>query len=230
MLRKLISVMLFALPITSWSWGPGFYVGGGFGADAVDFNQKAYIDQPPNFQKFSVFNNTEDAAQGIFGTLFGGYSFIRQAFHFGVEGNINASTAEFNTTNREFDHSTKQVANSRYRIIPNWGVSVLPGWFMFQDSALIFARVGYAGGVFNIKTSDTSLENVNDVLSGFRYGLGIEKRVYKNVGLRFEYNHIIYESSTVYHVDTSNGALTVKQTVVIPETNQFEFSLVYRFC
>ncbi len=232
MLRKILSVMMCAsLPMACWSWGSGFYVGGGMGADTTDYYIKSYIKQDPSQQKFSVINILDGgAAQGIFGTLFGGYSIIRQAFYFAGEANYNGSTAAYTTTNNEFDHSTFQSSDTRMKMIPNWGLSLIPGWFMFQDSALIYGRVGYAGSVFRVDTSDTSLADITHTISGFRYGAGIEKRVYKNLGLRFEYNHIIYASSTIYHVDASNGAITPKQTVIIPQTNQFEFGLVYRFC
>lgn len=231
MLKKLISVMLFALPMTCLAWGSsGFYVGGGVGADTIDFSNKSYVKQPPAEQKFSVLNETDNAAQGLLGSLFGGYSYVHENFYLAGETNINVSSAAFKTTNSEFDHPAGQATYARMKIIPSWGLSVLPGWLLLQDTALIYARFGYAGGDFHINTTDSSLGNISQVLSGFRYGLGIEKRIYKNIGLRFEYSHIIYQSSTVYKVDASNGLVTPKQTVILPQTNQFELGLVYRFC
>lgn len=229
MLRKLLSIMLLALPLSCWAWGSGFYLGAGTGADTLDYYVQSYIKQAPTQQKFSVLTETDYAAQGIFGSLFGGYSFVREGFYLAGEVNVNASSAKLKTTNSEFDHPEQLATYVRYKLVPNWGISVLPGWILLQDTALLYGRVGYAGGVFRINTTDSSLACVNQVLSGFRYGFGIEKNLFKNLDVRLEYNHIIYENSTVYHVDKSNTATTPKQTVITPQTNQFEFGLVYRF-
>lgn len=230
MLRKLISAMMFALPLSCWGWGSGLYVGGGLGGDSIDFYNKSYIKQDPTQQLFSVINTTEQAAQGIFGTGFAGYGFVREAFYLAGEANINGSTAAFKTTNKEYDHPGMQATYTRTKILPSWGLSVLPGWLLLQDTTLLYGRFGYAGGLFNITTTDSSLSGTNQVLSGIRFGVGIEKRLYKHFGVRLEYNHIIYQSNSVNHVDTSNTAVTYKHSVTTPQTNQFEFGFVYRFC
>lgn len=230
MLKKLISTLLFVLPTVGWGWGPGYYIGTGLGADTTDYLENAYIKQAPDQPGvFSAINETHLAAEGLFGTLFGGYAFFHDRFYFAGEGNFNASTAKFDMTNKEFDHASKQISKTRFQILPSWGLSVLPGWLLLEETALIYGRFGYAGGIFVVDTSDTSLEDVDKVISGFRYGLGLEKRIYKNLGVRFEYSHIIYQTTTIFHVDTSNGAVTPKQTRIIPQSNQFEFSLIYRF-
>lgn len=230
MLRKFISVIMLALPLTSWGWGSGFYVGGGLGADAVDFYDETYIKQPPSAEAFSVINTIHQSAQGIFGSVFGGYSWIREAFYIGIEGNFNGSTSAFKTTNQEFDHATKTRSYAKTNILPNWGVSFLPGWLLLQDTTLIYGRFGYAGGIFHVTTTDSSLTNVNHVISGIRYGIGIEKRLYQHFGIRLEYNHIMYQGTTSEHFDISSGAPTYKQSVITPQTNQFELGFVYRFC
>lgn len=230
MFRKCISMMMLTLPLTSWGWGAGYYVGGGVGAQAIDYNYKTYTHQAPDQQAFSVLTETHYSAQGIFGTAFGGYSWVRQNFYLATEVNVDAGTATFKTTNSEFDHPDMQATFARLKLIPTWGLSLIPGWVLCQDTTLLYARVGYEGGVFQITSTDSSLKPITDTLAGFRYGFGIEKRLFKNWDLRLEYDHIIYKSSTTFKIDDSSGFITQKQTAVIPQVNQFEFGLVYRFC
>lgn len=229
MLKKLLSIILVALPLSSFGFQTGWYYGAGVGANALDFFERAYIKQDASQQQFSVINEDYKAAQGVFLNGLGGYGYVCQHFYLAGEGNLQGSTARFRTSNKEFDHPEKQVANTHFWLLPEWGLSGVSG-FILPENTLVYARFGYVGGVFRLDTSDSSLANTRDTLSGIRYGLGIEKTIYCHLGLRFEYSHLKYQSSKIFHVDSSNGAITPKQTIITPESNQFELGLIYRFC
>lgn len=230
MLKKYLLSFLCMLPMPGWSaWGTGLYVGGGLGPDFIDFQQQAYVSQPPSQNPFSVLNDTDNAAQGLFETAFIGYSFTKQFFYLAGEANLNYSNAQFNTTNREFDHLQKAVSDTTFQFFPIWGGSAITG-IVVPGCTLLYSRFGYEGGIMRINTTDTSLTNNKTVLHGVRFGLGVEKQLYTHFGIRMEYSHSHYQTNTITHIDISNGATTLKETRITPEDNRVEFSLVYRFC
>ncbi|MBX7066285.1 MAG: porin family protein [Parachlamydiales bacterium] len=221
---------LLALPILGVSeccdcncWGSGLYLGIGAGADTVDFYRKAHIQT--SFNNFDVIDKTHLAAQGIFGTIFGGYGWSRKMFYVGGELNWNPkSSAVFHYSNVERIHHNGSVV--KYEIDQSWGGSLLMG-ALLQNTALIYGRAGYSRGNFRIRTTDDSLANASAWLNGIRLGAGIAKQIYKNFAIRFEYNHIYYS----HHTDTvfiPSAGITQK-TRVSPQTNQFEFGFYYTF-
>lgn len=229
MLRKLISTLACTLPLTCWGWGTGYYVGAGLGGDFINFNEDAYVKQSPNQNFFSAVNTVDKSAQGVFGTLFGGYSWKRQRLYMAVEGNLNASTAQALTINKEFDHLPYNLSTALYQLVPTWGLSGIAG-MMFPETTLVYARFGYSGARLLVETTDTSLANADNILAGVRFGFGVEKWLWRNLSARMEYDHTQYQGSTIFHIDESNGAITPKQTILTPSSNDVEFSLIYRFC
>lgn len=210
------------LPILSWAWAPGFYVGAGLGVDTADFRHKTF---PQRRFDFSVINKTQLASQGLLGTIFGGYGWNCGAFYLGGELNGNASTAHVSMSNHELIHHT--LSKTAIKINRSWGVSALPG-LLLPENTLIYVRVGYADGSFDINTSDSSLANANMMLNGLRTGVGIEKIIYKNVAIRFEYSHISYQDYNAVVIEPFGNV--IKKSVISPVTNQFEIDFDYRFC
>lgn len=230
MLRKMILITLLALPSCCWAWANGFYAGAGIGIDAEDFNQTTYTQKPateqPPFDAFMVKDKTEPAAQGVFGTVFGGYGWHCGLFYLAGELNADASSAKFHSSNVEAVHGS--ASRTTYKINQSWGASVLPG-IVIPGDALLYGRIGYAGGNFHINTSDDSLPNADKMLNGVRYGLGLEKRIFRNFDLRFDYSHINYSNFSRFVVVPDNSGVT-KRTIESPESNLFELGFVFRFC
>ncbi len=222
MSKKLIALILLSSPLSCWAaWGSGFYLGAGIGADTTDFK---VTSTPQKSGEFSVINNTEEAAQGVLGDLFGGYSWHYQWFYLAAELNGNLSSAKFTTSNNELVHSS--YSQTSYKINRSWGIGVLPG-VLLPETTLLYGRVGYVDGDFHINTSDTSLVNANTWLDGLRLGVGLEKRIYKDFSIRAEYSHISYQKQSGTASDPSIGF--TKKTDVSPDSNQFEFAVDYRF-
>lgn len=221
MLKKLIVIPLFALPLSCFAWSNGAYVGAGIGIDTADFNVTTY---PQKTGEFNVINTTEWATQGVLGNIFGGYSWHHNWFYLAGELNGNLSSAYFTTSNEDKVHSS--FSQTTIKMNKSWGIGLLPGIILPQDT-LLYARVGYVDGNFHVSTTDVSLANTNTWLNGLRLGLGIEKTIHKNWGLRLEYSHISYEqqSSTV---NIPADSFT-KKTDITPDSNQFELGIVYRF-
>lgn len=222
MIKKLTLALLLILPSCGFAaWGPGAYLGAGVGVDTVDFRQAAVINRPGDFH---AANLTELAAKGALVDIFGGYGFHLGMVYLAGELNANASSAEFNIINAELLHHN--VSQTTYRITHSWGISALPG-ILLPETTLLYGRVGYVEGKFRINTSDISLANADTSLGGVRFGLGVEKRLFNNIGLRLEYSYISYHNQTESTFDVVGN--TSKTTVVSPRANQFELGFDYRF-
>lgn len=225
MLRKWLLSLLCVLPICAWAWCPGFYLGAGLGADSTEYFENAIIQGSNTTGPFNAVNKVDLSAQGVLGSIFGGYGISRGMYYLAGELNGDLSSAEFKTSNIEFVHNV--VSQTTFKIDQSWGVSILPG-ILLPETTLLYVRVGYAGGNFKINTSDTSLANANTMLNGFRAGVGIEKRIYRNFGIIFDYSHIDYSHYNIFTRDPVSGV--TKRTTVSPDANQFEFGIDYRFC
>lgn len=235
MLKKLSVTLLLITPLTCFAmWGqPGPYLGAGIGIDAVDFEQTAFVTRTgASLQEgaFQVKNDTENAAQGLMGTLFAGYALTHGMFYLAGEVNGDLSNAKFESSNQNFTANTN--AGLTYKINRSWGASALPGIYLPWCS-LLYGRVGYEGGSFHINSSDVSIPSVDKTLNGLRLGLGLEKQVSKNLSLRLEYSHVQYQGLTRTYVDNSDAAeghVFTKKTSIDPYVNQFVLGVVYRFC
>lgn len=219
MSRKIYLTPLILLLISTSAWAQGFYIGAGLGPDTADFKQARNVTR---LGSFNVKDTTHLSGTGLFGSIFGGYGWNRNAFYLAGEINANASSVSFDSSNYEFVHSN--FADTHYKIEHSFGVSLLPG-YLLTDATLFYARVGYANGYFKISTTDSSLANVHKNLSGLRLGLGVNQSFTQQLGARMEYNHISYQSTSFSIVD----GLTTIATRISPETNQVEFSLFYKF-
>lgn len=205
----------------------GFYAGAGLGPDIVDFRQKAHVlySNPahPN-EGFNVYEKTHLSGTGLFGTLFAGFGAVRGRYYLAGEVNGNVSSTEFKMSNVETVHHS--FSASRYKINNVWGVSVLPGFQVFQDT-LAYGRFGYVNGQFKVGTSDASLANVSKRLDGFRWGLGGQRAITQRVAVRMEYSQSFYASAKMSTFDTVSSVSKV--TRVSPFQQLVELGLIVHF-
>lgn len=212
-------IALFASPTMAWS--SGFYLGLGAGPQSADFNSNATVSRPGDFQ---VNNNNHLSGTGAFGSIFGGYAWMRQAFYLAGEANFDVSNLKFQTSNNEFLH--QKFSTAYYRLRHNWGLSVLPG-YLFTPSTLFYGRLGYSVAYFNISSADISLSNVNQNLSGINFGVGINQALNQQIAVRMEYNQVHYQSTSTTSFDPVGNV--TKNTNIAPTVGQVEFALLYRF-
>lgn len=215
-----ISIVLFPLSIiSSVSFGKGFFIGAGIGPELIDFGQNATIIRINTYVK----DQTYLSGKGIFGSLFTGYAEGYKRFYFAEAINIDVSSANFQSSNKNF--STQTFSNTKYQIDHSIGASVLPGVLLFTQTTLFYGRVGYEAGHFKISTTDSSLVNLNQYLNGVCYGVGIQQQVGAHVDVFMEYDHLIYESTSRTAIDN----MTTKSTSISPQTNQVMFGFLYLF-
>lgn len=222
MLKKISYAVAILFPMGAFALNNGFYLGAGAGPEATDFKQTAYINQPRNF---SVTDTEHLSGTGVFGTIFGGYSWSCNQLYIAGEGNYNVSSDEFNSSNSEFIHNN--FSKTSYKLRYSYSASLIPG-FLLTPCTLFYGRIGYAWGNFQTSTSDTSLANVNRTLSGPRYGIGIKQAVFQNFSVRVEYSQIYYRATSFTTFDPNS--FVTKTTNISPSTGLVEFSVVYDFC
>lgn len=222
MLKKIGIALAVALPTCGWALTSGFYLGGGIGADTTQYDQTSYVTRPGSF---NVINEVQLGAQGVEGTVLGGYGLCYKMLYLAGELNGTWSGANTDGSNKELISGTQ--SSTTYKINRYFGASVLPG-VQLPWCTLLYGRVGYARGRFVINTTDISLPNTSQNLNGLRLGLGIDKTVWKNLSLRLEYSHIKYRTFSGTTFDPVGNV--TKQTNIQPNANQFELDLLYRFC
>jgi outer membrane immunogenic protein len=206
------------------SWGNGFYLGVGGAPQFADFNQNSHIVVVLPVQ--GLVTNANDASHqagtGLMGTLFGGYRWNKQRFSVAGELNANASTVQAKSSNVESVHGTSSF--TKFSLPYSYGVSVLPG-YIYSESTIFFARIGYALGNFRIHTSDVSLANINRFLSGISYGVGVNHQFTQHLVGRAEVSQTSYENTRMIVVTPP----ATKTTNINPTTSQATLSLIYQF-
>lgn len=219
------AILLSMLSASAFS---GFYVGGGVGPEMGNFSFDARV---LHANDLNVVNKTNVGARGAFVSVFAGYGEkIRgprpdsQPFYLGGEINVNASSLESTSVNREYVNQA--FSNTEYQMSNSFGVSILPG-FLFTDATLFFARFGFVRGNFKIYTNDISLAPTNKYLDGIRYGLGIKQTVYKQFSVIMDYSQITYQGVKRSATDISSSV--TKNSTFSPTTAQVEFGLIYNF-
>jgi len=208
------SLVTFAAPC----WSNNFYLGLGAGPDTGSFDQKASI----RGLSLNITDKQQNAARGTFISLFGGYAWYYKQAYLAAELNLNGSSMAFESYNNE--RFNRSFSKTIYKIPANFGISLLPG-YQLTNIILLYGRAGFVKGHFIVDTSDTSLENINSWLYGFRYGLGAQAIITAHWLARLEWNRINYQTQALHFADSS----VTKNTRITPVTNQFEFGVVYDF-
>jgi len=230
MIRKLL---IGSILLSTGSIGnamTGFYVGGGLGPDIANVKVTSHVFQP-GMHGFNVKNDNQLSATGLFGTIFAGYGKkLSDAgrwnnVYLGGELNANLSSLEHQDSNDEFVHQS--FSRTTYKMPYSFGASFIPG-YVYNDNTLFYGRLGYANGNFKVSTTDASLTNTHKNLSGFRWGLGLQRMITTQVAIRMDYSNVSYNSTTVHTVDSLSAVS--KKTQFTPHVNEVAFGLVYCFC
>lgn len=234
MLKKTLMLSMLLAAVSSPSWADGFYAGVGVGRDAGEFGTKFTTTETDTFYNISTTQTASDnnAGTGYLGSVFAGYGMSFNRFYLAGELGVQASSLEYE--NSATDGFGDNVKNS-YSINHNASLSVLPG-YKITDNALIYGRLGYVHGNFDMKSSLTDFNgntisaDKNVGLDGIRYGLGIQNNFNKNFGLRLEYNHITYADYKLSSTYQSGLFETTTNTLKIsPSTDQVELAAIYNF-
>jgi outer membrane immunogenic protein len=219
MLRKTQLIPIFILLLSPTAFAKGFYLGAGVGPVFANFQQESSFLQPGTA---NVKDTTHLSGTGVFGSFFGGYGWTKEKYYLAAELNADLTSIEYKSSNQEFVHSNLNFTH--YKIQHSVGVSLLPG-YLYTENTLFYARLGYTNGNLKITTNDSSLQNINNNLSGFRYGVGVSHRFTQKVSARMEYSHINYQRTKFTVMD---GAIT-KSTMISPDTSEVEFGIIYNF-
>lgn len=177
--------------------------------------------------------------------VFGNWDDVDGRYNANV-GNITTSTTIAGVTTITTDSSLASNLNTRLEKEWDFGAAFIPG-YQVSDNALLYARVGYVGGEFEIRnrlsgaTLFTPAQNVilsrsrEDWLSGLQLGVGVDTLVYENLSLRTEFNINNYGNfnvSTVAGAATGNGVSVVttqstRERHLIED--QFNVALIWHF-
>ncbi|HSW69401.1 MAG TPA: outer membrane beta-barrel protein [Gammaproteobacteria bacterium] len=198
----------FASPYLGLAISPGF----------ADFNIDTEVTNPFTNTK----NNTHLAGSGLFATIVAGYDINYKKCYLAGEVSGSAGSLTSQTSNNDFLNQT--FSSTKYRIQNNFDISLLPGYNILT-STLLYGRIGYANGNFKISTTNNSLINTNQQVTGFRYGLGLNQTFTEHLHGRIEYSRINYQN-TSFIVHSGNTNIS---TTIAPSVNQIAFGLIYQF-
>ena len=221
MLRKIYWSSAVSLLLASPAFS-GFYVGAGIGPEFAQFTQKAHVFDTHN--NFNVIDVEHFSGTGVFGTFFGGYSWIYNRFYLAGEANFNPSSVKYQLTNYEYIH--QNFSKTFFTINYSEGVSALPG-FLLTDDTVVYGRIGYANGRVSLHDSDPTVRSATANRSGIRYGAGVRYGLGNQWSLMVDYSQINYGKFRS-HVFEPNGGVT-KNTRIYPLSAQFAFGFIYNF-
>ncbi len=220
MLEKTTALGLCALLLSPPCFS-GFYLGAGIGPEGSHFNQNAHVIK---LGTFDVIDREVFSGTGVFGTLFGGYSWVHKRFYLAGEINGNMSSVEYKLTNKDYVHRT--LSKTTFTIKNSEGVSLLPGFFL-SENTVFYGRIAYANGHVKIKESDPTIRSNTRNCNGLRYGLGLRHYLSTQWAFMMDYSQVNYQdvNSFVYE---PFGAVA-KTTTISPNTAQVAFGLIYNF-
>jgi opacity protein-like surface antigen len=199
----------------------GFYLGGQVGYDSYRIRT--------NLNTGSFTANPAIAATGWVGGLFAGYGQYFNDFYYlagEVLGNYSGASGNASYT----VPALALNANSNVHVYGSWGLAVLPGIKLNNDS-LLYARLGYdwarikgngnfAATIGGVPVSASGSNN--QWTGGFTYGLGIETLLYQNWSMRTEVSHTGYNSF-------NNNLPAVGTVSVNPSDTQVMVGFIYHF-
>lgn len=114
-------------------------------------------------------------------------------------------------------------ADTDVKVKSSYGISLIPG-FKLSSSNLLYLRFGYSWANMSVNQSvvdeGVTIYDISQSKTpgGINYGLGVETALYRNLSMRFEYNHTTYSS-----FDTDLN------TQISPADNQLLLGILYRF-
>lgn len=192
----------------------GVYVGVGLGYDAYRIRQSfRLLDAMSNINS----GDPVSTANGANGSLFLGYGRYFDWFYFAGEVMANMSRA-----NADYTLQTSALTyHTDIDVRASYGAGLLPG-IKLTESTMFYGRIGYVRTY--IKATEygvgaTAFSNAHtDWFNGLSFGLGFETAMTNNIGVRGEFTHTAYDSST-----------SLLGTKFSPSNNQVVASLLYHF-
>lgn len=193
----------------------GIYLGGQVGYDSYRVRANA------NVPAVGFSTNPALNATGFVGGLFAGYGQYFSDYYYlagEVLGNYSGASTSWSVT------SASGTLNSNFNAYGTWGLALLPGIKLNNDS-LLYVRLGYdwtrlkASSSFTTAAGAVTSGSTSNWSGGFVYGLGLESLIYQNWSMRTEYSH------TNNNNFSSNSGVTSWN----PADNQFMVGLIYHF-
>lgn len=221
MLRKIYWGSVVSLLLVNPSFA-GFYVGAGFGPEYAQFTQKTHVFD--NFGDFNAIDEENFSGAGVFGTFFGGYSWVRNRFYLAVEGNFNPSSLQYRLVNKEYIHHN--FKKTTFTIHYSEGVSALPGFFL-TESAVVYGRIGYANGHVALHNSDETIHSSVANRNGIRYGAGVRYNLTPQWTMMADFSQTNYEKFSSHFFDPFGGV--TKNSRIYPVSAQLAFGVIYNF-
>lgn len=177
----------------------GFYIGAGIGVNSLNVATFGYRD--PWTGNSANSDKGQFAETGILSGLFTGYGqMINKHFYLGVE-------AEFDRSNTELLHD--HVNDTLFTISQNdsFALAIRPG-YLLDNGALFYGRIGWVSTKFNnyiqaVDASGTSVDGVvytvnqEEILDGFRLGLGTDIPMGSNFFMRMDYAYTDYNNYSI---------------------------------
>lgn len=131
-----------------------------------------------------------------------GYGWRAAQWYFGVEGNIEDSSASFRQGKSKPEAQQVSVEKG-----DSYGFGVRTGYILPSQS-LIYARLGWADTDFetdNRVNNQPSGYNDTDTLSGILYGVGVDMPLGNDLFIRMDYSLTDYDKQDITYLDNSGS-------------------------
>lgn len=194
-----LAIVLPATAVQADEW-TGFYAGasGGYSfgnveAGAVENDSKK---KTPFAGIAAAFGNTDPS--GFEASVFVGYRMQSGALVYGLEGGMSTGSVEGSATSSGTLTSAVTFGDSYY----------LRGTLGTEfQGALVYGSFGIIQSSVTTNDTDFNVRNEGD-LTGFTLGVGYERMLNDNWGIRAEINHTIYEDGFVIRLQPPGVVLT----------------------
>lgn len=209
----------------SFAYANGFYVGAGGGYDVTDFYKTLNIVQNNTVQ----YDKEDDlAGEGFFGNILTGYEFDIGSVFIAAQLDGNLSSVKYNGW--YVDNENNEYSTATFTIHKSYGISILPGYY-FNHNVGLYGRAGFERGDFTYSEykSDANGNNYDGIseskwLNGLLLGLGTSVPLSQHTAIRFEYDHIWYETFTDTQFPMAGRTINIR-----PNSNLVQLSLIYKF-
>lgn len=225
MLRK--TVVVSTLALLSAPCFSGLYLGGSVGPEGANYTQRAnFVINSAAHPESNVnaVDETHLSGYGVFGSIFAGYGWNYNRYYLAGEINANISSVKYKRTNTEVFHN--HLDTTTFNITNSEGVSILPGFFLSEDT-MLYGRAGYANGRIKIREGDATIKHSTHNRNGVRYGLGLRHDFAEQLTLMLDYSQITYQSIKSHVVIPEASAF--KNTKISPTSAQFALGIIYNF-
>jgi len=199
--------------------GPYVGIGVGYSNAIFDVHRYRLVTEPMTRQAWQSFHGIADGVQG---QLVAGYIYDVKKFKLGAEVFVQIPK----TT--QVDYGDRYY---HYEFTYAYGLNFISGYYI-TDSDSVYLKIGAARGKFAYKDSSNegySALETSFYSSGLNLGLGIEKYLTKNIGLKLEYLYTNYiPQKFTSNIVESWAAVTVENKVQ-PQVYTVVLGINYQF-